>query len=238
MQARAEAVTLAQLMVSIGEAVGKRTAAFVTSMEEPLGAAIGNALEIAEAIAVLRDESRREDLRDVCLLLGAAIMVMAGKAHSLEQGKDILAENIANRAAVEKLQEMITAQGGDARVVDDPSLLPQADEVIGVPSPADGYVCSIDARRVGLVAMELGAGRKTKGEPVDHAVGVVLERHVGDRVESGQCLAWIHTNHRIPTAEAIRATLESFVIGAAPPRREPHVLEMIPGRVAWGRYTT
>jgi pyrimidine-nucleoside phosphorylase len=228
MRTQEDASALARLMVSIGEAAGKRTTAFVTSMEEPLGKAVGNALEIAEAIATVRgDASAPKDLCEVCMLLGAHVLTMAGKARSLAEAQHVLAERVESGAVLAKLHEMIAWQGGDPRVVGDPSLLPRAQDVLPLPSPRDGFVRQIDARQVGTVMMELGAGRKTKGEPVDHAVGVVLEVQVGDAVRAGRCLARVHTNHRIADGEALAGVLSAFQIGPEPPARRPHVLEVV-----------
>lgn len=228
MQTQPEAVALARLMVTIGEAAGKRTAAVVTSMDEPLGNAVGNALEIAEAIEMLRGEGPT-DLRDVCLLLGAQVLQMAGLCDGMEEGTSILAEKLASGAALDKLREMLQWQGGNAGVVDNLSLLPQAREVIPVPSPVNAYLRRIDALAVGLLASELGAGRQVKGAPVDYAVGVVLAAHVGDRVEKGQPLAFIHTNGRISDGEATRALLDACTFDAEPVSIMPHVLEVVAG---------
>ena len=227
MQTQEEASALARLMVAIGRAAGKRTTAFVTSMEEPLGYAVGNALEIAEAIGTLRGEDEGGDLREVCMLLGAHILTMAGVAGSVEEAQPVLAERIRSGAAANKLRAMLSWQDGDPRVVDEPGILPQAAEVVPAPSPREGFVRRIDARQVGMAAMELGAGRKTKGEPVDHAVGVVLEVQVGDAVRAGQSLARIHTNGRISNEEAVRGVLEAFEIGEERVVRGAHVLEVI-----------
>ncbi|MBV9279387.1 MAG: thymidine phosphorylase, partial [Chloroflexi bacterium] len=228
MQTREQALALARLMVAIGQSAGKRTVAFVTSMEEPLGDAVGNALEVAEAIATLRGERPEGDaLREVCMLLGGHILAMAGVADSVEVGKEDLAERISSGAALTKLREMVEWQGGDPRVVDDPGILPRARDVVPVPSPMGGYVRGIDARQVGDVVADLGAGRKVKGEPIDPAVGAVLRVQVGDHVEPGQNLADIHTNERIPNHQAIAQLLQAFEIGPEPPARAPHVLEIV-----------
>ena len=226
MQTREEAEALARVMVAIGQAAGKQTTAIITSMDEPLGSAVGNSLEIAEAIATLRG-SAGGDLREVCLLLGAHLLTMAGVAASVEAAQEILGERIASGAALAKLREMIEWQGGDARVVDDPALLPRAREVVPAPSPRQGFVRRIDAYQIGSSAMELGAGRKTKGEPIDHAVGLVLHVEVGDEVRQGQVLAHIHTNHRISADEAIAQVLDAFEIGPEPPPRTPPVLGVV-----------
>lgn len=227
-QTQEEATALARVMVAIGRTAGKRTLAFVTAMEEPLGYAVGNALEITEVISVLKGESRQNnELYDVSLTLGAHILVMAGQAPAVDEARCDLAQRIASGAALEKLREMIAWQGGDARVVDDPGLLPQAGDLVSVPSPRSGFIRRIDARDIGNVAMALGAGRQTKGDPIDPAVGVVLEIQAGDSVEPGQSLAQIHTNHRIANAEAIARTLSAFEIEMEPFPTQPHVLEMV-----------
>jgi thymidine phosphorylase len=227
MQTREDAEELARLMVAIGEHAGKKTKAFVTSMDEPLGNAVGNALEIEEAIAVLSGTADQGELREVCLQLGGAILQMAGVVNSIDAGERILAGRIADGSALRKLRAMVAAQGGDPAVVDDPGRLPRAGDIVTVPSPADGFVQAIDARRIGLVAMDLGAGRKLKGEAVDHAVGVVLVAHVGDCVRVGQPLAYVHTNHRIANGEAIQGVLAAFRVGEEEPPRRPHVLQIV-----------
>jgi pyrimidine-nucleoside phosphorylase len=227
MQTRDDAEELARLMVAIGEHAGKKTKAFVTSMDEPLGNAVGNALEIEEAIAVLSGTADQGELREVCLQLGGAILQMAGVVNSIDAGERILAGRIADGSALRKLRAMVAAQGGDPAVVDDPGRLPRAGDIVTVPSPADGFVQAIDARRIGLVAMDLGAGRKMKGEAVDHAVGVVLVAHVGDCVPVGQPMAYVHTNHRIANDEAIQGVLAAFRLGEEEPPRRPHVLQIV-----------
>lgn len=229
-----DAVALARLMVTIGESAGKRTIAIITSMDEPLGYAIGNALEVREAISTLRDEPPGKglghsspELRQVCLLLGAHILLLAGHSHSLADGQAMLAGRLAEGAALAKLREMIAWQGGEPRVIDDQALLPQAQDIVAVPSPQEGFVQRIDARQVAEVAMRLGAGREVKGQAVDHAVGVVLWVGVGDLVKPGETLAEIHTNHRIPNGEAIADLLAAFGFGTESPVRTPHVLDTV-----------
>lgn len=230
MQDQESAEQLARLMVSIGEAAGTRMSAVVTAMDEPLGAAVGNALEIVEAIEVLRGEEGRSSthtLRDVTLALGAHILVMAGVSSSLEAATSLLAERLRNGAALHKFREMIEWQGGNPAVVDDPGLLPQAREVIPLQSPRNGWVRAIDALQVGIAVMELGAGRKTKGEAVDYAVGVVLEVEAGDPVNTGQPIAAIHTDGTIPNQQAEALVLAAFEIGPEPPAGRPHILAEI-----------
>jgi pyrimidine-nucleoside phosphorylase len=230
MQTGEDALALARLMVTIGKASGKRVAAFVTSMEEPLGFAVGNALEVREAVSTLRGSDRAaapQDLREVCLVLGGHILVMAGICSSVEAGRLMLEERIGSGAAFAKLREMVEWQGGDVRMVDDTKLLPTAAEILQVVSPQSGFVQGIDARKVGEAVMELGAGRKAKVDPVDHAVGCVFCVQVGDPVERNQLLAEIHTNHRIPNEDARLLLMEAIEIGDSPPVRGPHVMEIV-----------
>jgi pyrimidine-nucleoside phosphorylase len=230
MRDQQSAEQLARLMVSIGRAAGKRMAAVVTAMDEPLGASIGNALEIIEAIEVLRGEETRAStrtLRAVTLVLGAHILVMAGLSPTIEAAQDVLDERLRDGAALQKLRQMIEWQGGNPAVIDDLSLLPQAGEVIELRSPANGYVGAIDALQIGVAVMELGAGRKTKSDPVDYAVGVVLEVEAGDPISAGQPIATIHTNGRIPQDQAEMLVLEAFAFGPEPPIRLPHILSEV-----------
>jgi pyrimidine-nucleoside phosphorylase len=226
MRTQEDASALACLMVAIGEAAGRQTMALVTDMESPLGSAVGNALEVEEAITALRGEGP-EDLLQICLLLGAHILRMARIEMDISRGADLLRERIADGFALGKLRQMIEAQGGEPRVVDDPMLLPRARDVVEVPCPVTGYVQRIDALGIGMAAMELGAGRQVKDAPVDHAVGIVLEKHIGERVEPGQVLARIHTNERVPTHAVIRDVLGCFSFDAEPPLLRPHVREVI-----------
>lgn len=232
MQDQQSAETLARLMVSIGQAAGKRMAAMVTAMDEPLGGAVGNSLEIAEAIEVLRGEETRagtRTLREVTLALGAHILVMAGISPDLEAATDVLDERLRSGAALDKLREMIEWQGGDPAVVDNLSLLPQARSVIELQSPRNGWVQAIDALQIGVAVMDLGAGRQTKGDSVNYAVGVVLEVEPGDPVNAGQTLASIHTDGKISDEGARELVLAAFRFGPEPPARTPHILSEIAG---------
>jgi pyrimidine-nucleoside phosphorylase len=229
MRTQAEAEALARQMVSTGENAGKKTRAIVTSMEQPLGRAVGNALEIAEALEVLHGsrDPRLEPLRAVCLFLGAHILVMAGLAESTEPAERSLDALLASGAALRKLREIVEWQGGDVSVVDDPARLPRARATVSVASPVSGFVRGIDARRIGEAVMELGAGRKVKDEPVDPAVGLVLDVQVGDAVERNQSLATIHSNGRIPNELAARMVLDAIEVGPVGVAVIPHVLSVI-----------
>lgn len=188
-----EAKKLAKAMVDIGNNVGRRTMAVISDMSQPLGFAIGNALEIKEAIDTLRGEGPK-DLEELCLELGSYMVLLAEKASTLEEARGMLEEVIRSGAAIETLKTFLEAQGGDASVVDNPEKLPQAKHVVELEAKEAGVVSEIVADSVGTAAMLLGAGRATKDSEIDLAVGIVLRKKIGDKVEAGESLATIHSN--------------------------------------------
>ncbi|AUS28642.1 pyrimidine-nucleoside phosphorylase [Paenibacillus polymyxa] len=188
-----DAKELAHAMVSIGNNVGRKTMAVISDMSQPLGLAIGNSLEVKEAIDTLRGEGPK-DLEELCMALGSQMVFLAGKADSLEDAEEKLKEVIRNGKALEKFKEFIANQGGDASVVDHPERLPQAQYLIEVPAKQDGVVAEIVADEIGTAAMLLGAGRATKESEIDLAVGLMLNKKVGDAVQKGDSLVTIHAN--------------------------------------------
>ncbi len=188
-----QAKELAEAMVEIGNGAGRKTTACITSMAEPLGLAVGNNLEVIEAIDVLKGNGPK-DVLDLVLELGSHMVVHGGKAETYEEAKTMLLENINNGKGIEKLKEFITAQGGDASVVDDTNLFEKAKNIVEVKAEKDGYIESIDALAVGIAGMKLGAGRATKEDVIDMAVGVILNKKQADKVEKGEVLAYIYAN--------------------------------------------
>ncbi|MFD1738791.1 pyrimidine-nucleoside phosphorylase [Bacillus salitolerans] len=188
-----EAKELAQAMVDIGNNVNRKTMAVISDMSQPLGFAIGNALEVKEAIDTLKGEGPK-DLEELCLTLGSYMVYLANKADTLEAARNMLEEVIRNGNALETFKTFLRAQGGDDSVVDDPSKLPQAQYKIELPAKEDGYVSSIVADSIGTAAMILGAGRATKESTIDLAVGLVLNKKIGDSVKKGDSLVTIHSN--------------------------------------------
>ncbi|MEW6458097.1 MAG: pyrimidine-nucleoside phosphorylase [Bacillota bacterium] len=213
MQKTEDALELARAMVQIGRQHGRRTVALVTAMDEPLGRAVGNALEVHEALAVLAGEDSPPDLVELCLVLAAHMVFLAGRAGSLDEAGALARGALASGAAREKMRAWVRAQGGDPAVVDDPELLAKAPERTAVRAETGGWVQRIDARAVGRAALALGAGRTKKGEPVDPAVGVVLHHKVGSRVEPGAALATVHGAGRGET-EAAALVREAYVLAA------------------------
>ncbi|PFP19117.1 pyrimidine-nucleoside phosphorylase [Priestia megaterium] len=188
-----DAEELAKAMVEIGKGVGRNTKAIISDMSQPLGFAVGNALEVKEAIDTLKGEGP-EDLTELCLTLGSHMVVLAEKASSLDEARAMLQEVIKNGKALESFKTFLSAQGGDASVADDPSKLPDAVHKIEVPAKEDGYISEIVAEKIGVAAMKLGAGRATKESEIDLAVGIMLNKKVGDSVKKGDSLVTIHSN--------------------------------------------
>ena len=195
MKTEEDSIDLAHAMVKIGNHVGRQTIAVISDMSEPLGFAIGNALEVKEAIDTLKGNGP-EDLTELVLTLGSQMVMLAKKAESTEDARKQLLEVIQNGKAIEKFREFIAAQGGDPSVVDHPEKLPQATFQIPVPAKADGVVAGITADEIGKAATMLGAGRATKDDVIDLAVGIILHKKIGDSVKKGDTLLTIHSNHQ------------------------------------------
>jgi pyrimidine-nucleoside phosphorylase len=186
---------LAEAMVEIGRGMGKRVAALITGMDQPLGRAVGNALEIAESVETLRGRGPK-DLEDLSVELAAWMLSLGGAAPSMEAARAQVREKLRSGAGLAKLREVVELQGGDPKVCDDPKLLPAAHETVDLPAQRGGRVAAIACRAVGHAAMLLGAGRETVDSRIDPAVGLVLHKKVGDPVEAGEPLLTLHVNDR------------------------------------------
>lgn len=193
MKTAEDAVELANAMVAIGNATGRRTMAIISDMSQPLGFAIGNALEVKEAIETLQGNGP-EDLTELCLVLGSQMVVLGEKASSLEEARTMLERVIENGEALQAFKQLIQDQGGDPAVVDDVGLLPQAKYVNQVESRQEGYISFMEADEIGTAAMVLGAGRATKESVIDLSVGIVLHKKVGDFVKKGEAIATVYSN--------------------------------------------
>lgn len=206
-----DATELAHAMVVIGNLVGRKTIAIISDMSQPLGFAIGNALEVKEAIETLKGNGP-SDLTELCLTLGSEMVVLAGKAANSAEARAVLEANLKNGQAIEKFKVFLQAQGGNPNVVDDLSLLPEARYKVVLSASESGSVAAIDANNLGIAAMMLGAGRETKESVIDLAVGIVLHKKVGDKVKSGQALLTIHTNRSDGLDQIKEKLLQSIVI--------------------------
>lgn len=218
MKTEERARELARNLTRIGNMAGRRTSAVITDMDQPLGCAVGNALEVKEAISVLSGEAGG-DLLELCLTLGSCMLVSAGFAEDDEQARAALSESIRSGKALQKLAELVEAQGGDADAVYEPSMLPAAEIRLEVPSAETGYVSHIDAEKVGLVSMHLGGGRATKESSIDLAVGVVLHKKLGERVEIGESLGTVHANDADKAQQAAELLRGCFTLSAEPVER-------------------
>lgn len=203
-----EARELANLMVDIGKLAGREVIALLSDMNQPLGNAVGNSLEVIEAIDILKGEGP-EDFREHCLHVCENLLVLGKRAQSLEEGRALAETAIADGSAKEKLRVLVQAQGGDVSFVDDTSKFSRAKFVEVVQSPRDGYLAQILARTVGEASVTLGAGRAKKSDPVDHAVGFLIHRKVGDRVQKGEPLFTIHANDQAKSSEVRDLVLEA-----------------------------
>lgn len=189
-----DSFALAEEMVKIGTHLGKETVAFITDMDQPLGNAIGNSLEIIEALESLKGRGPR-DLMDLTLDLAAQMLLISKVCSNELQAKEVLQRVIEDGSALKSFRDFVEAQGGNPAVVDDYSLLPMAKEKINVTSPTNGYITKIEAEGLGKFAMVLGAGRARKEDPIDHGVGILLHKKIGDRVSEGDVLATLYVNH-------------------------------------------
>lgn len=188
-----DAKALAHAMVKIGNAVGRNTMAVISDMSQPLGYAVGNALEVKEAIEILKGNGPA-DLKELCLTLGSYMVVLGRKATTTEEAREMLVEVLESGKALELFKQFVAAQGGNTAFIDQPLLLPQAKYNIEILAKDSGYVEKIIANEIGVAAMQLGAGRETKDSAIDLSVGIVLHKKVGDFVSQGESLATIHAN--------------------------------------------
>ncbi|MDR0220017.1 MAG: pyrimidine-nucleoside phosphorylase [Lachnospiraceae bacterium] len=213
MKTEADAFALAEVMVRIGTGAGRKTVAVVTDMDQPLGSAVGNALEVAEAIAALQGGGP-PDFVELCLTLGAQMLMAGGLAGTDGEASAMLKQAIADGSALAKLAEFVAAQGGDASYVYEPQKLPKARIIEPVSAPQSGYVNHIACGEVGLCSLLLGGGRVTKDSVIDLSVGLVLAKKAGDPVNKGDALAYIHGNDAGRVAEAKERLLNSYEISA------------------------
>jgi len=221
-----DALKLGKIMVDIGLELGKETVAVVSNMDEPLGFAIGNSLEIKEAIEVLKNRGP-EDLRDLCLVLGAHMLKLGGATRNYEEGKKRLEKILKEGTAFDKFKEMVTAQGGNPEIIDNPELLPLAKHCTKIKADLSGYIQKIDSRLIGESAMLLGAGREKKESEIDLSVGIILKKKVGNKVNNNEDLAEVYYNDSEKLKEVKGKLLSSFVIGKKKPQKLPLILATI-----------
>ena len=226
MKKEEDSVFLAELMVETGERMGKNVVALITDMNQPLGSYVGNALEVIEILEVLRGKGPH-DLRELCLELAAWMFVAAGVVSGLELGKERAAVLIESGEALDRFGRMIELQGGDRKVIDDPSRLPRAAHTVEVKSPRAGFVSSINCEALGTATVVLGGGREKKEDSVDPAVGLIVHKKLGDPVSAGESLCTVHYNAEARGERAQQLIVESYRIGEVPAEKRPLVHRVI-----------
>ena len=225
MKTTEDARALAKALVGISKTAGVKSVALLTDMSQPLGITIGNSLEIAESIAILKNRGPK-DVHDLTVALAAQMLVLGGKAASLEIASGLAEDALRDGRALNAFKQLITAQGGDASVVDDPRKLPQAKYRIAVKAAESGIVDQIDTNALGLAAMQLGGGRAKKDDILDLAVGLVLHKKLGTPVTKGDTLVTLHADTE--NVDAISNMVRSaYHIGDKAPKKTPLIQEVI-----------
>lgn len=220
MKTAEDSFALAHEMVRIGNGAGRKTIAVVSDMDQPLGYAVGNALEVKEAIDTLNGNGPK-DFVELCMTLGSYMLVAGGRAATREEAENVLTKVIENGSALDKLAEFIEAQGGDKELVYHPERLPQASIVQEIESPADGYIQKIVCDEIGICSLILGGGRETKESEIDLSVGLVLHKKVGDAVRKGDSLATIYANDQAKLDAAKERFLQAYTIDRNPVEKKP-----------------
>lgn len=227
MKTEEDSIKLAEEMVKIGNNVGRKTLAVISDMDEPLGYAVGNAIEVKEAIDTLNGHGTA-DLLELCLTIGSLMAIGTGKAGSTEEARRLLIEKLDDGSALKKFAEFVEAQGGDSAPVFNTDLLPQASIVREVTSPVDGYVSHIESDRVGISAMKLGGGRETKESEIDLSVGILINKKVGDSVKKGEKIATLYANDNAKLEAALSELEQSYSYSQTPVER-PELIKTIIG---------
>ena len=220
MKRETDAFALAEEMVKIGKNAGRKTIAVISDMDQPLGRAVGNALEVKEAIATLRGEGP-EDFTELCMVLGSRMLLAGGKAENTEQAREMLARAILDGSALHKLAQFVEAQGGDPEAVRNPELLPKASMVVPVCADRDGYVENIACEDIGICSLLLGGGRETKESTIDLSVGIILNKKKGDAVKCGEVLGYLHANDEKRLEAAADKFIHAYRITDSRPAKEP-----------------
>jgi pyrimidine-nucleoside phosphorylase len=215
-------------MVETGKRMGKKIVALLTDMSQPLGRKVGNALEVIECLEILNGEGPR-DLRELCDELSAWMLLLGGRVGTLVDGRSLAAEMIESGKARESFRQIIRLQGGDPGVVDDPGRLPTANHTESVRASRTGYVISMQCEQIGIASMMIGGGREKISDKIDSAVGLVLEKKLGDCVAAGETLCTIHYNSDTRLVECIELLRKSYEIGSQAPVVPPLVLKTLGG---------
>jgi len=226
MQTKEEAEKLSNIMKNIGTLANRETVCVLTNMSEPVGHAVGNTLEVIETVKCLKGEIP-EDIKEIIATLGAYIIKLSGKNNNIEENKKMILENIYNGKAYKKFLELIAKQKGDISYIEDLNKLENAQYIIPVIAEKKGYIKSINAGEVGKISVELGAGRVKKEDPIDYAVGIVLNKKVAEYVDNGDILAYIHANSKEKGENARTKLLKNYEIVDEKIEKQEHILGII-----------
>lgn len=217
---------LAKEMIEIGKLANRETVCVLTNMEEPLGHAVGNSLEVVEAIKFLKGDMP-EDLKQVVLELGAYMMKLAGEGDNIEYNKEKLLENILNQNAYNKFLELIKNQGGDISYIENTDKFPKAKYIETILAKTSGYICEIDAKEIGKLACHLGAGRIKKEDKIDSSVGIILNKKVSESVIENEILGYVHGNDINETKEVVNRINEVIKINRQQPSKIPTIIKIL-----------
>lgn len=221
-----DAVKLVEAMKNIGKLAEKETVCVITSMEEPLGEAVGNSLEVIEAIDALNGKMK-EDVKQVVLTLGAYMIKLAGKGENIEKNKQKMLEQIQTGKALAKFKELVQNQNGDISYIDNPNLFKKAKYILPVVSDKTGYIKKLDAKMVGEISVALGAGRIKKEDKIDEAVGIILKKKIGDKVKVGDILGYIHANDDEKGKVAVQDLLNSYEFSKTNVKKPDYILKIL-----------
>lgn len=226
MKNKEEATELSNIMKNIGKLANKETVCVLTNMEEPVGFAVGNALEIIEVVDCLKGNIP-EDVKEIILTLGSYIIKLSGKGDNLEENRQKIIAQIENGQALKKLIELVDNQGGDTSYIQDTNKFEKVKYIIEVFAPEDGYIAKLNAEKVGVTSVHLGAGRIKKEDSIDKAVGIVLNKKISDKVCKGDVLAYVHANDEEKGKQAVIELLEAYEISQEKPEKPIHIIDII-----------
>lgn len=221
-----DAFELAQEMVKIGNNMGRTTVALITNMDQPLGCAVGNSLEVKEAIETLKGGGP-EDFKELCIALGSHMLLLAGNVETEEEGREKIKNVISTGKAFETFKILVKEQGGDVKCVEDTDLLPRSKYIYELKSDRTGYINGIDAEEIGLASLILGAGKETKDSIIDRSVGIVLNKKIGDHVQTDDTLAYIHYNDNQKKENALKKLKSAYLIGETAKPKQPLIFGMV-----------
>ncbi len=226
MQTKEEAIEISKMMKNIGNLANRETVCVLTNMNEPVGKAVGNTLEIKEAIECLKGNIP-EDIKQIILELGSQIIKLAGEGDNLEENKNKILENIKNKKAYRKFLELVENQNGDISYIENPEKFQKAKHIIPVYAEKTGYIEKLDARKIGVISVHLGAGRIKKEDGIEHSVGILLEKKIGGKVQKGEILAYIHANDEEKGKTAIEDIKTAYKIVENQVKEEKYILGII-----------